>query len=264
MNYVHKQQGLSLIELMISIALSMVLMGAALQFIFSSRQTFEINDDISRVQENGRVALDIIARDVQMSGYRRRGGSAIDKLAFVLQSCVKEKDGTTAPCTKDGGTNNSDTLSIMYDPLGDIDCLGNATAADIALVNVYSVDDIDGDGVNSLYCRGYDAQNENWLGAAQPLIDGIDNMQVLYGIADTSLDDPSVTAYISADQLTATNVVNIQAVRIAMLASNGLDSGNVEKRARSYRLLDSDSVSFDDKQSRRIYSTTIQLNNRNN
>lgn len=63
------QQGLSLIELMISLTIGLVLMGGAIHMFLSSRAVFATQQAVSRVQESGRMAIDFMARDVRMAGF---------------------------------------------------------------------------------------------------------------------------------------------------------------------------------------------------
>jgi len=270
--YHNKNSGVTLVELMIAIALSMTLMAASLQFIVSTRQTYELNDDISRVQENGRIALDILVKDLQMAGYRKPLNGDGKLPDFFLQQCNNTADDEDtaaddgAPCLLEGGAALSDRISVQFDPPPDngteTDCIGTALPATSIVVNVYTVADLDGDGINSIYCQGYDSSTESWLTAApQPLVDGIDNMQVLYGVAGTVANPLSVTKYVSGDSLLPADWPNLRAVRVALLVSNGSDVAFAENRQRSYRLLDSDEIAFTDSQPRRIYSTTVKFNN---
>ena len=266
------QRGVTLIELMIAIALSMTLMAAALQFIVSTRQTYELNDDISRVQENGRIALDILVKDLQMAGYRQplNGNGKVPD--FFLQQCnntANDDDISTddnAPCLLDGGAALSDRIAVQFDPPPDdgteTDCRGTAMPATSIVVNVYTVDDLDGDLINSLYCQSYDSTTESWLmDDPLPLVDGIDNMQVLYGVADSLANPFSVTKYVSGDNLLPADFPKLRAVRVALLVSNGNAIAFAENRERKYRVLDSDEIAITDRQPRRIYSTTVKFNN---
>jgi type IV pilus assembly protein PilW len=63
------QLGFSVIELMIAMALSMVLMAGVLSIFASSKLTYLTNEKTSRVQEGGRMALDMIMRDIRSAGY---------------------------------------------------------------------------------------------------------------------------------------------------------------------------------------------------
>lgn len=65
----HKQRGLSLVELMISITIGLILMTGVVQLFLSSRATFTTQQAMSRVQETGRLAIDFMARDIRMAGY---------------------------------------------------------------------------------------------------------------------------------------------------------------------------------------------------
>ncbi len=65
-----KQQGLSLIELMISLTLGIVLMTGVMQMFLTSRTTYNTQQAISRIQESGRMAIEFLAQDVRMAGYQ--------------------------------------------------------------------------------------------------------------------------------------------------------------------------------------------------
>ncbi len=63
-----KQHGLSLIELMIAIGLSMVLTLGIIQIFISSKQTSQVQNALGRLQDNARFALDLLAHDIRMAG----------------------------------------------------------------------------------------------------------------------------------------------------------------------------------------------------
>lgn len=63
-------QGFSIIELMVAMALGILILGGVVSLFASSRNSYESNEQLSRVQENGRFALDQIVRDVRDAGYR--------------------------------------------------------------------------------------------------------------------------------------------------------------------------------------------------
>jgi type II secretory pathway component PulJ len=64
-----KQQGLSLIELMIGMVLGLFLMFGLIRVLITSNQTFSASDNLSRLQENGRVAMGLISTDIRRAGY---------------------------------------------------------------------------------------------------------------------------------------------------------------------------------------------------
>ncbi len=65
----HKQTGLSLIELMISITLGLVLMAGVVQMFVSSKTVFTTQQSLSRIQETGRLAIEFLSRDIRMAGF---------------------------------------------------------------------------------------------------------------------------------------------------------------------------------------------------
>lgn len=66
----HKQRGLSLIELMVASTVGLLLMAGLLQLFTSSKQTYRMSEALSRMQENGRYALDHIAKNIRMAGFQ--------------------------------------------------------------------------------------------------------------------------------------------------------------------------------------------------
>lgn len=65
----YQQKGLSLVELMVAVTLGLVLMGGVIQLFLSSRVVFSTQQSLSRVQENGRFAIEFITRDLRQAGY---------------------------------------------------------------------------------------------------------------------------------------------------------------------------------------------------
>jgi type IV pilus assembly protein PilW len=63
------QSGFSLVEILIALTLGLVLIGGLLQIFLNSKQTYRINDELSRLQENARFAIDLLTRDIREAGY---------------------------------------------------------------------------------------------------------------------------------------------------------------------------------------------------
>jgi type IV pilus assembly protein PilW len=61
-------RGLSLVELMVSLVLGLLVTGAAINVFVSNRQTYRATESLGRVQENARVAFELMARDVREAG----------------------------------------------------------------------------------------------------------------------------------------------------------------------------------------------------
>ncbi|WP_158592365.1 PilW family protein [Noviherbaspirillum sedimenti] len=63
------QSGFSLIELMVAITIGFIVVLAVSYLYLGSNQVFRATDNMSRLQENARYALDNMARHVRMTGY---------------------------------------------------------------------------------------------------------------------------------------------------------------------------------------------------
>jgi type IV pilus assembly protein PilW len=65
----HRQTGLSLVELMVAIAIGLFLLAGAVTIFANSKRTYVEQEDMSRIQENLRYALDVLSRDLRSAGY---------------------------------------------------------------------------------------------------------------------------------------------------------------------------------------------------
>lgn len=68
----NRQQGLTLIEIMVALVISLFLLAGLLQLFIGTRQSARIQENLSRVQENGRYAIDYLGRVIRLAGYRSR------------------------------------------------------------------------------------------------------------------------------------------------------------------------------------------------
>jgi type IV pilus assembly protein PilW len=64
-----RMSGFTLVELMVSMTLSLILLAGALSILYSSKLTSSENDRVARMQEAGRTALELIRQDARGSGY---------------------------------------------------------------------------------------------------------------------------------------------------------------------------------------------------
>lgn len=64
------QMGLSLIELMVAMLISLLLLGGVLQVFLSSKDLYRTNTAVARVQEGGRFATEFLTFDIRQAGYK--------------------------------------------------------------------------------------------------------------------------------------------------------------------------------------------------
>jgi type IV pilus assembly protein PilW len=267
-----QQTGLSLVELMVALVLGLVLMTGIIQVFLSSRQTYTANEAMARMQENGRFALEFISRSARNAGYVEPIYKGDKPLPLVRPLCtglsgISEADKLLL-CTSNGAGNASDSVAfVMQPPLIDgkkRDCLGNALAAadeNDLIINHYSI------SASSLGCRAYNLSKNTWIAgsATQALVEGVDSLQVLYGIS-TEGDSRSANQYVSADRVGAnlSDWQNVRSVRISVLANSVVTTGPTPAN-RQFVLLDAPPLTVanlnNDRRSRQIFTTTIQLKN---
>lgn len=61
-------RGLSLIELMVALVLGLLVVAAAIGIFISNRQAYRATESVGRIQENARMAFELMARDVREAG----------------------------------------------------------------------------------------------------------------------------------------------------------------------------------------------------
>ncbi len=62
-------RGFTLVELLVAMTIGLIILGAVAQIFATSSATYNVEEDLARVQENGRFAIDFIRRDLRMGGY---------------------------------------------------------------------------------------------------------------------------------------------------------------------------------------------------
>ena len=180
----HHQQGLSLIELMIAIMLSIFITAALITLFVNSKQNYRMNENMSRLQENARFAMSFIARDLRMADYR---------------TCVtSNRRGNAISGSNNSGLNNSDTVQIIWQTN---EC-GTPPAISITEYSIAN----GSSGAPALY-RSVDGVNTE-------LVEGIENLQVLYG-EDTDNDDVP-NYYVDAGSIT--DMAQTISVRLTLVA----------------------------------------------
>ena len=64
-----KQLGFGLVELLIAMTLGLVLSAGIIQVFLANRQAQRVEQSVARMQENGRIALELITKDLRLAGF---------------------------------------------------------------------------------------------------------------------------------------------------------------------------------------------------
>lgn len=208
-----KNAGLTLVELMVALILSLLVVMAAYASLTVARQGFGTVSGVSQLRDNARFATAILSQLVMQAGYKNDynatymqayanttgfnlGSSAkIDKFIEGLSQATLASDGQVI--------NNSDVLYLRYmaAPVNEtedsfdqamINCAGVAPSGQSALIESRLFVALS-NGEPTLMCQypKSDTSNEN---VTEPLIEGVEVFQVLYGIND-AVDGQSNTIH---------------------------------------------------------------------
>lgn len=70
-NYKQKnnQSGISVVEIMVGVAISLILLAGVMQIFLSNKHTYRVQEAFARLQENGRYAMQFLSQDIRMAGF---------------------------------------------------------------------------------------------------------------------------------------------------------------------------------------------------
>ena len=230
-----RSNGFTMIELLITLAITSFLILGSVTFLVSARNSNQLQSALSDLSSSGRFALDQIARDLRMSGYRET-----DWTAGALDTVVTGVNDVSEV----GG----DTLSVVYE--GFRDCAFVQRGADT---------DGDGDLDPGIVTNVYQVVGGELQCNGQTITNGVQEMQVYFG--------EDINASNSANRWMAPgeaglNMERVVSVRIHLLART--NSNNINPGAQSY-FFDNEWRNFDnpvdDGQIRREYLVTVALRN---
>lgn len=109
-----KQHGLTIVELMITILLSSFLLLGVLQLFINSNSADRTNSSLARLQENGRVALDMLKQDLRRTGYQGCASPTVESRPNSSRIFPLEAMGVQNVDLNEGAGTASDRLVIRY------------------------------------------------------------------------------------------------------------------------------------------------------
>ncbi|KEQ15019.1 PilW family protein [Endozoicomonas numazuensis] len=248
---ISRQQGLSLIELMLALVIGLLISSTFLQLMLNSSRSTYFHEDLALAQENGRHTMYLLSRAMRQAGYSNAVNSLVPP--FFTGGC-----GSASQCTFDGGGTDSDQVAVQFLPQNGEDCAGNSVPAGELTADVYYVaPDPSNDNIESLFCRGYNPANSTARGAARAVIIGIERLQVVYGV--TNNDTGNVHQYLAANDVT--DWQDVRSVRVGVLVNSGQQVRSFDQRTRTYNLLESGTLTLNDGRPRYVFTTASKLNN---
>jgi prepilin-type N-terminal cleavage/methylation domain-containing protein len=286
MTYSNKQQGLSLIELMIAMVVSLVLVAGVGTVYVSSKRNYHARDQLSLMDETARVALNALTKHLEHAGYATPTKLPLGEYMYPLggttppQASCGGSEGESGVHPKlilttfasratqdnykpDGVTTTGDAVSVRFlgDPTLFTDCangalpvecqVGEAPSMEAALIyNIFFVNE--SSGQPTLMCSG--SRNAS----AAPIANGVENLQLLYGVDTNS--DGNVDQYLNATGVSAATAwQQVVSIKAGILVRS-LEPVLPAAEAKSYEVLDT-TLSRNDRFQRSVYTAVIHLRN---
>lgn len=226
-----KARGISLIELMISLVIGLVVVGAVIVSIIGSGNSGRYQSAFAQMNEDAQIALSILRRDIEMAGYSQPtaivalpapqtlvfGTFAGSRWIYGCELGFANPAAAAVACNALGSPVDP-MIEVAYEadvsntqPVGGVpsNCLGNAIpgAAPFLTRNRYFVSTT-GSGRPELRCSA----NAN----TQPLVENIESMKIWYGVAVDNVST-QVVRYVTADAIGAAQWDQVISVKICVL-----------------------------------------------
>jgi type IV pilus assembly protein PilW len=293
------QRGLSLIEVMVSLAIGLVVIGAVFANYLNNSRGSRETTALTQVTNDATLAFGILRNHIAMADYSQPSGidakgNMIRRLAGRnLFGCSGGFDSTTdsssnvdnITCAAANKAGTSDAMLIRYEVdmqsvpsvtdattkvVAPMDCAGSGLA-DLGTAGApYYVADnrfliaSGTSGAPSLSCLG----SGNLNGGAQALVENIQEMHLLYGVAQADINGKpgAIQRYVSASDMAATDWANVVAVRICLLVRSNDEVLNAKTPYRdcAQSVVDGVKKAIPDRRIYRAFTSTVVLNNRVN
>ncbi len=224
---IRRASGFTLIELAIAMAVALFLIGGLLTILQNVRSTQTNQTGLAQLQDNQRMAMTLITNVVQSAGYfpdptNYTATSAMPAIGTPAMAAAQPITGTY------NAASPGDSMTARYATLGGdrvINCIGETNQTSPATakvyVNTFKVV-LDGAGSGQLVCN-LTGGDDSTGGADTPLIKGITNLVVLYGVKrNLATDDNTVDTYLNASQMTAADWTNVSSAKITLTFNNPL------------------------------------------
>lgn len=275
-----RQRGLSIMEVLVSMVIGLVVVGAVLLSYITSGQTNKVQAAYSEMNEGAQVGLQILSRDLLLAGYAQP--TSLDTVAFKFGRTYAgrpvfgcDTGFVSAATTGDvvcAATGSTPAIEVVYE--ADVtntvphssgapsDCLGAALVQQtVGATNFYLAHNRyylanSTLGRSELHCA---SKLGNTGGA---LVDNVENMKIWYGEASPA-DPRQIVRYVSAANVKdlGTDFGYVVSVRVCLLMRSSEPVLTPEDPA-SYLDCDSASQTSADRYVRRAYFTTTTLRNK--
>jgi type IV pilus assembly protein PilW len=208
-----QQRGFTLVELMIALLIGLFIAGGLVILVQDNKRTFASQSQLAQLQDTERLAMTMMTDVIQAAGYFPN--PTLNTAATALPPTGGMAAGQPFTGT---GSGTLDQITVRYATNsgdGILTCNGtsNTTGAVTPYTNVFSV--VTTGGVGQLVCT--------LNGTAYPLVNGVTNLAISYGINSTGTSN-NVDTYKTAAQMLTADWNNIISVQVTLTFNNPLYS----------------------------------------
>jgi type IV pilus assembly protein PilW len=217
------QRGFTLVELMIAILIGLFLVGGLLTLVQAMKRTNVSQSGLSQLQENERMAMTLITDVIQSTGYYTTPLTNTAAGAFPVTGSFTAAGQALVGAGTYGSAAPGHSITVRYQTFGGdniINCTGNTSTVAATFTNTFSID-----ANGNLQCQlTVKVGATTTVNAAVPLIPGLYNMQIYYGVqSNTAVNTHSIDAYLDAPAVTAgTYWGSVKSVKITLTFLNPL------------------------------------------
>ncbi|HYL01839.1 MAG TPA: PilW family protein [Steroidobacteraceae bacterium] len=211
-------RGFTLVELMVTVAIALFLLGGLVTIVQNVRQTNFNQLALSQLQDEQRFAMTVLTDVIQAGGYFP--DATVWQPTTSLPAWGPFPQGQAFVGTHPAA--GPDTLGVRYRTAlndGVILCDGSTNTAlgpSHAYANQFTVVPPAGNVPGQLRC-----QLDN--NAPVPLVNGVQGLTVYFGVKrNFAIADYNVDTYLTADQMLNTDWANVSSVRIVLTFTNPL------------------------------------------
>jgi type IV pilus assembly protein PilW len=232
---VRRQAGFTLVELSVALAIALFLLAGLFTIVQGTRKTSSQQTQLAQLQDSERLAMTIMTDVIQAAGYfadptsNTAAGALPSAPAPLFATPGQAIYGTTT-------AGQPDSIYVQYMSEGSttdnmILCNGQQTPntfpTGVAYINQFSIDTVS--NPKRLICTVSKNVASTITQLTNPpvaLVEGVEKLQILYGVATTGTNGNSVDTYMTAAQVTADVTTNrwldVSSVKVILTFTNPL------------------------------------------
>ncbi len=345
-NNISRARGFTLVELMVAITIGLIILAAISTLFVNSKKTYTTQDNLSRLQENARFAMQFLIKDLRLAGYYgcvvdiidnqtvynkvtagtafennisiplegmngasgtwypsgtltstptgiRTGTDAItirmaDASSNIKVTSAMATEGSAIPVNVTTGLNNNDVVVVSDCSVANVVPVTVTTATSLtpaaSLSKIFAPSSasnaLNGTRVMKFITRKYfiamgasgnpalfrQDSSAGVAGNPVEIVDGIENIQILYGVNTDQITPKIPNTYLAAGATgltTAAQWASVVSVRIGLLVRTANDK-ETDIDTGSYDIDGTGTNNFTapgDRYKRRVFQTVVYLRN---